>query len=197
MTINDYRATDRKHVAAGLLTLLAAVVLGAGVVFGMTAGVGAIWTSVTSSGGGAAGGAPIQAAPAAPASASPGAEAPSAAASTVHKVTLSVNPQPLGGVKAPDGKVHDAFVPAAFTMKVGQTYKVTVLNYDDMPHTWTSDSLGVNVNISPGTDSSPSRTTFTIHPTKAGSFLWYCATPCDSWAMAHDGYMRGHVTVVA
>ncbi len=198
MTSNDHPAHERKNLGAGLLTLFTAVVLGAGVVFGMTAGVGAIWTSVTSAGGSPAGAAPAQATPAAPggSSTSPSA-APTAAPAAVHQIKLKVNPPPLGGVKASDGKVHDAFVPAAFTMKVGQVYKVTVLNYDDASHSWTSDALGMNVTIKGGSDSSPSTTTFTIRPTAAGTFLWYCAIPCDPWAMAHDGYMRGHVTVVA
>ena len=88
-------------------------------------------------------------------------------------------------------------MPATFTMKVGTTYQVTVVNYDDMPHTWTAPGLGVNAAIAAGSDSGPSTTTFTIHPTKAGTFAWYCATPCDSWAMVHDGYMRGSVIVEA
>lgn len=120
-----------------------------------------------------------------------------ATGSNVHAIRLVVDPLPLGGKRGPDGKVHDAFVPAGFTMKLGATYKVTVLNYDDMPHTWTSPALGVNAWIPTGSKSSPSRTTFVIHPTSTGTFAWYCATPCDSYSMSHDGYMRGHVTVVA
>jgi hypothetical protein len=38
--------------------------------------------------------------------------------------------------------------------------------------------------------------TFTA-PKKAGRYQWWCAVPCDPWAMAHDGYMRGYVTVSA
>jgi hypothetical protein len=34
-------------------------------------------------------------------------------------------------------------------------------------------------------------------PSQAGSYQWFCALPCDPWAMSHDGYMRGHITVTA
>lgn len=126
-----------------------------------------------------------------------GTSASSPAGAAVQSVTLAVDPPPLGGVVGSDGQVHDAFVPGTFTMKAGSTVEVTVVNYDAMPHTWTSPTLGVNASIPAGTSASPSRTTFTIHPTTAGTFSWYCATPCDPWSMVHDGYMRGTVTVTS
>ncbi len=175
------------RLGRGILTLVLAVLVGSGLLFGLTAGVGAIWHVVTTTG-------PVQ---------SPSRSTPSASKSAMPsmsaaiQVRLSVNPPPLGGVKGPNGQVYDAFVPASFTMKANKTYSVTVLNYDTAPHTWTSPSLGVNALISPGSPSSPSHTTFTIHPKAAGVFVWFCATPCDSWAMSHNGFMRGQVTVVA
>lgn len=129
-----------------------------------------------------------------------GAQTPSAPASVppnAQRVQLVVNPQPLGGVKNPAGEVVDGFVPATFRMRVGAPVAVTVLNYDDMPHTWTSEALGVDAAIPAGSDRSPSTTTFVIEPRAAGTFAWRCTTPCDAWAMAHDGYMRGTVTVAA
>lgn len=74
---------------------------------------------------------------------------------------------------------------------------MTVLNYDDMPHTWTAAALGVDAAIPAGSARSPSTTTFVIDPRAAGTFEWRCTTPCDPWAMAHEGYMRGTVTVAA
>jgi hypothetical protein len=64
-------------------------------------------------------------------------------------------------------------------------------------HTFTIDKLGINVPIAP-----MSRTTFTIHTGKAGTYKWQCMDPCGAgdtgWggAMASDGYMRGTLTVV-
>jgi hypothetical protein len=79
---------------------------------------------------------------------------PSASASVPpggQRVQLVVNPQPLGGVKNPAGAVVDGFVPATFRMRVGVPVAVTVRNYDDMPHTWTSTALGVDAAIPAGT----------------------------------------------
>ncbi|HLI16445.1 MAG TPA: hypothetical protein VKV23_10410, partial [Acidimicrobiales bacterium] len=134
-------AEPEHHPVAGALTLFAALVLFAGVLFGLTAGIGAIWTAVTTGSRQAAAPSPLAAA------------APAAAA--VEKVTLKVNPPPLGGVRGPDGQVHDAFVPASFTMHVGRTYEVTVVNYDTMPHTFTSPGLGLNEVIAPGSAAAP------------------------------------------
>jgi heme/copper-type cytochrome/quinol oxidase subunit 2 len=76
---------------------------------------------------------------------------------------------------------------------------VTVTNYDSGPHSFTSPSMGVNEVIpGGGTATIGKQVTFTFTaPTKPGSYVWWCAIPCDPWAMAHDGYMRGIVTVTA
>jgi hypothetical protein len=80
-------------------------------------------------------------------------------------------------------------------MRLGVPVAVTVLNYDDLPHTWTAAALGVDAAIPAGSARSPSTTTFVIDPRAAGTFEWRCTTPYDAWAIAHDGYMRGTVTV--
>jgi len=42
----------------------------------------------------------------------------------------------------------------------------------------------------------PVVTTFSFTaPTKQGAYTWFCAVPCDPWAMTHLGYMKGRVTV--
>jgi plastocyanin len=99
----------------------------------------------------------------------------------------------------PDGKWHDAFLPADFTIHAGDRVTVTVVNYDSGPHTFTSPSLGVNETIpGGGSMSSPHEVTFTfIAPKTPGKYQWWCAVPCDPWAMSHNGYMRGFVTVAA
>lgn len=129
--------------------------------------------------------------------------------------------------KGPDGKTHDAFGPVTdLSVKAGQKVRVTFLNYDDMPHSFTSPGLpkgaaipageqqvqgtaqdlkvmplpgvGVDKMIAGGSDKHPSKTiiTFTA-PAKAGTYIWYCKMPCDPWAMAHFGYMVGRVKVTA
>ncbi|GEM_PF-1439385 len=138
------------------------------------------------------------------------------------EVTLTIKPDFKPGS---DGARHDAFLPRAdFTVKAGQTVRVTVLNYDDMPHSFTSPALGagaavpaaqvqmqgtpqdikmmpgpglgVDQNIPAGTESAPSKTTFTFTaPKKPGRYAWWCKLPCDPWAMTDWGYMKGHVTV--
>lgn len=118
------------------------------------------------------------------------------AASSSESVKLVIKSDEEKGKKGSDGAWHDAFLPADFSVSAGATVSVTVYNYDDMPHSFTSDGLGTNVTIPGGSEEKPSETTFTFHaPQKAGSYDWYCAMPCDPWAMSHDGFMRGRVTV--
>jgi hypothetical protein len=175
---NPTTGAGPSHRVRGLATLLAGAVFAAAVVFAITAGAGAIWHKVTST--------------ASVATASAPAAAP---ATSAVAVKLEINAPPLGGVKGPDGVVYDAFVPAAFTMKVGVTYDVTIYNYDTQSHSWMAPDLNVDAIAPAGSASSPSVTHFVIKPTKAGTFQWFCALPCDKWAMAHNGYMRGYVTV--
>jgi plastocyanin len=127
---------------------------------------------------------------------------PAAPAGPAEAVSLTIKSDTEHGRKGPDGKWHDAFLPANFTVHPGATVTVTVQNYDDMPHSFTSSTLSasqlINQNIPAGSSSAPSKTTFTFRaPTTPGSYPWWCAMPCDPWAMAHVGYMRGIVTVAA
>jgi len=120
----------------------------------------------------------------------------SGAAASPESVKLTIKSDEEEGKKGVDGNWHDAFLPADFSVKAGETVQVTVYNYDDMPHTFTAMGLGTNVEIAAGSEEKPSRTTFTFRaPQKAGSYEWYCALPCDPWSMAHFGFMKGHVTV--
>lgn len=98
--------------------------------------------------------------------------------------------------KGPEGAWHDAFLPADFSVKPGATVRVTVYNYDEGEHSFTSSGLGTNVTIAAGSEAKPAVTTFTFRaPQKAGHYEWYCALPCDPWAMSHNGFMRGYVSV--
>ena len=170
------------HRVRGLVNLVAGIVIVAAVVFALTAGAGAIWHKVTGT------------------SPAPGATASAAApatASSAVAVKLEINPPPVGGVKGAGGVVMDAFVPSTFTMTVGQTYDITMYNYDTQSHSWMSPDLNVSVVAPAGSASSPSVTHFTLKPTKAGQVQWFCALPCDKTAMATNGFMRGYVTVKA
>ncbi len=131
-----------------------------------------------------------------PAEAEESGEESESQSSGVEQVKLVVKSDEEKGKKGPDGNWHDAFLPADFSVKAGATVHVTVYNYDDSAHSFTSEELGTNVVITGGDENQPSKTTFTFHaPSKAGSYEWHCAVPCDEWAMVHFGYMKGHVKV--
>jgi plastocyanin len=130
----------------------------------------------------------------------PAARAASATAVAPAPTRISVNikADDQHGRKGPDGQWHDAFLPADYTVHAGSTVTVTFHNFDGSPHTFTSPALGVNSIISAGTDSAAHTATLTFKaPSKPGKYAWWCSVPCDPWAMTHDGYMRGYVTVVA
>ena len=182
-------APERSRRLTGIAAamLVAALAVGLGLLVGMTALVGTVWSATTSGATGA---------PSASSSGS-GATAAAAAPAGAQHVHLVVNPPPLYGVKNPHGAVVDAFVPADFTVHAGKPVVVTVLNYDSMPHTWTAGGLGVNEMVPAGGPHSPTKVTFTFTPKSAGTFTWQCETPCNPWSMAHMGYMEGTVTVTA
>lgn len=132
------------------------------------------------------------------------AQASSAAAPAVapEAVKLAIKSDSEHGKLGPDGKWHDAFLPANFTVHAGAQVTVTVDNYDQSAHTFTSSALGntsvIDEQIAAGTDSGPRTTTFKFTaPAKPGKYEWWCAMPCDPFAMSHVGYMRGYVTVRA
>jgi plastocyanin len=116
----------------------------------------------------------------------------------VENIKVVIKSDGEHGKKGPEGTWHDAFLPADFSVKAGATVHVTVYNYDDMGHSFTSPQLGTNAQIAAGTgtDKNPGKTTFTFQaPAEAGSYEWICVVPCDPWAMSHDGFMKGYVTV--
>lgn len=114
-----------------------------------------------------------------------------------------------GGNVGPDKKTHDTVIPSDFTVYLGQTVNLTIINYDEGPHTFTSPELGVSFQY-PGAISAgvPSISHFQFTASKAGVFRWYCTLPCDmgqgGWAMTAGtdgqpgqlGFMGGHVTVI-
>lgn len=109
--------------------------------------------------------------------------------------TLIVRSDTDHAKKGPDGKWHDAFLPADFSVPRDVPVKVTVFNYDDAPHSFTAPALHLNEIIPGAKAGKPGKLTFTLKAVKAGRYAWWCTQPCDPWAMSHDGYMRGFVTV--
>lgn len=119
-----------------------------------------------------------------------------AAPTAAEDMKIVVKSDEEHGKMGSDGNWHDAFLPADFSVKPGSTVRVTVYNYDEGEHTFTAPGLGTNVTISAGSEAKPAITTFTFQaPQKAGRYQWFCALPCDPWAMNHNGFMRGFVSV--
>ena len=115
------------------------------------------------------------------------------------------------GFTGPDRAHHDTMVPSSFVLRKGLPVTFTVINLDDMSHSITAPALGINIIVKPGIDRknggvSPSTTTYTFIPAKAGEFRWFCVLPCDMpthWAMTasydgqdRDGFMAGTIRVL-
>lgn len=129
----------------------------------------------------------------------PSTASPASLAPKPMSMTVAVKADTEHGRMGPDRQWHDAFLPANYTIHAGQTVTMTFLNYDSGPHTFTAPSMNMNQTIPGGGSAThPVKTTVTFTAPKApGKYQWWCAVPCDPWAMSHDGYMRGYVTVVA
>lgn len=134
---------------------------------------------------------------AAPAQATSGQVSASSAAAPQHATTVNwrMYADSNHKVKGPDGKWHDAMVPGDPVVQAGKV-TVTAYNYDTGVHTINSFSLGLAKKIPPAHGNTPGKLTFTF-TAKPGKYVWFCAMPCDPWAMTHDGYMRGYITVKA
>lgn len=115
----------------------------------------------------------------------------------VQHVHIVVKSDAQHAKKGSDGKWHDAFLPASFKVKAGAKVVVSVVNYDDMPHSFHSAGLKTNDIIMPGSDKGVTTTFSFVAPKKAGSYAWRCDPKCDPWAMKHVGFMKGFVRVTA
>jgi hypothetical protein len=109
----------------------------------------------------------------------------------------------------PDGKLHDTIVPCNFTVYANQLVNLTVINYDNGEHSFTSPTLNVNFLIlGSQTNGVPAISHFQFTEPTAGVYRWYCTIACDTdsggWAMTTGsdgqpdqiGYMGGFVTVL-
>jgi hypothetical protein len=111
------------------------------------------------------------------------------------------------GNVGPDGRKHDTFMATnLMPIQVGKPVTITIQNMDEMPHSMSSPELGLNIMIPAAKDGKAGTVDFTFTPTRAGTFRWYCAIPCDGdsqgWAMApsvngfgREGFMAGTITV--
>jgi FtsP/CotA-like multicopper oxidase with cupredoxin domain len=214
---------DDRASSLELRTVLVALLAGTALIFSVAALSVALIRSGGNSNSSSASGTPA-AAPQAGAGVSAAPSAPMNMALPVKNFKLAIKPDSKRGS---DGKTHDAFLPSTnLDVKAGQRVRVTIYNYDDMPHSFTSPALakgaaipqseqqmqgtpqdlkvmplpgvGVDKQLAAGSDKRPSKTVlmFTA-PAKAGSYIWYCKLPCDPWAMSHAGYMIGRVKVTA
>jgi plastocyanin len=128
------------------------------------------------------------------------ATAGAAQAPALSQPPAQVNLVIVPGVRlGPDNKMHDAFTPTDMSATVGQKVTVTVYNYDTAKHTFTAPALHLNVIMAGARrEGVPAVTTFSFTVDKAGAYHWLCTLPCDDakgWAMLHDHYMAGTVTI--
>jgi len=109
----------------------------------------------------------------------------------------------------PDNQTHDTFVPCNFTVYAGQVVNLTVVNYDNGEHSFTSPTLNVDFQISGSQiNGVPEISHFQFTETQSGVYRWWCTKPCDTdsggWAMTTGsdgqpdqiGFMGGFVTVL-
>jgi heme/copper-type cytochrome/quinol oxidase subunit 2 len=100
----------------------------------------------------------------------------------------------------PDHKMHDSYTPTDFTAPAGEKIIVTVYNYDTGRHSFMAPSLHLNVLIPAAQRTGvPAVKVFSFTVPRAGIYRWHCMQPCDDeaggWAMAHQGYMAGTITI--
>lgn len=173
--MQDTASLSPARITVGVLSALLAVALLGGAVIGVTAGVGAVWHATNPPAAG-------------PARAGAVATAPQAAGVTLTIKDVST---PEGSEPAYVGPSGTIGAPVLFDVKAGITTTVTIVNKSQVPHTFTSSALGVNVTVPPG----PSTVHFSVDPKKPGKVTWHCAFPCGAWVMSHSGYMQGLVEV--
>ncbi len=156
--------------------------------FGVAAGaVGALGV-LTACGSGASAGSPAAAAP---------------GEQTINYTVVG----PDDGQADANGVKHDTFSTTDSTaIKVGTKVTLHFVNKDDAQHSFTLPQLGINVLIPGAKDDTPATVDYTFTASKAGTYRWFCAIPCDGdnngWAMTagskgpdQDSFMAGYLTV--
>ena len=129
---------------------------------------------------------------------SPVAAAAPAAALAPESINLTIVPDALMGSNK---HTHDAYLPAYLSARAHQKVIVTVYNLDTSPHSFTAPSLGLNAIIAGAkSQGGVGMTTFSFTAARDGVYHWKCILPCDNgganaWAMSHDGFMAGTITI--
>jgi plastocyanin len=115
------------------------------------------------------------------------------------------------GINGPDGKPHEAFVPASFVVKAGEPVTIKFINYSDAEHNFVEPKLNIDLVVGAakqvGATVRPVTTTTTFTPAKQGVYRWFCSLPCDKrqamWAMSRgyggpsqEGFMAGNIVVI-
>jgi plastocyanin len=128
--------------------------------------------------------------------ASPQTQSNSAPAPAPKTITMVVKADEEHARLGPEGTWHDAYLPADIAVRNGQRVTLHIYNYDEGEHSFAAPALGLNVSVAGGSEKAPKETTVTFTVSSPpGHYMWYCADPCDAWAMAHSGYMEGKLTV--
>ena len=115
-------------------------------------------------------------------------------------VNLTIVPDALMGSNK---RTHDAYIPAFISARANQKVIVTIYNLDTTPHSFTAPSLGLNaIAVGAKAQGAVGMTTFSFTAAKTGVYHWKCILPCDNgganaWAMTHDGFMAGTITIRA
>lgn len=121
---------------------------------------------------------------------------PAAKAPAPQTITLVVKSDEEHARKGPEGTWHDAYLPANIAVQNGQKVTLHIYNHDEGEHSFAAPALGLNVSVPGGSEKAPKETTVTFTVSSPpGHYMWYCADPCDPWAMTHRGFMEGDVTV--
>ena len=83
-------------------------------------------------------------------------------AAPLKTITILVKSDDEHAKKGPDGKWHDAFLPAYPKVTVGRPTKLVFVNYDSGAHSLIAPGLGLNVQIPAAHGSAPGRVSVAI-----------------------------------
>lgn len=90
---------------------------------------------------------------------------------------------------------HHSVQGPTFAIWPGRRVVLVVYNSSPLAHTFTSNELGVNRIIPPGSATSPSRTVISFVARRYGTFDWLCLI-CHSRAQGHDEQMGGRIYAI-
>lgn len=98
----------------------------------------------------------------------------------------------------PDGSPYNKVMGGT---EVANGKAVTTVSNNQIAHTITIPSLGINIPLPKAPEGGVTTVTFTFKAPAAGTYKWFCLTPCGNGpggmggAMKTDDWMRGHLVV--